>query len=52
MIIDSLDYIERYQLLSKDIYEGLLFLKSANMTIDLGVYPINKEVDPKNWTVA
>ena len=44
MIIDSLDYIERYHLLSKDIYEGLLFLKSADIAIDLGVYAINNNV--------
>jgi YhcH/YjgK/YiaL family protein len=44
MIIDTLDNISIYKNLSEDIYEGLLFLKSCNESIELGDYVINPNV--------
>ena len=44
MIIDTLDNIERYKSLSNDIYDGLLFLKSADKEIEIGEYTINRKV--------
>jgi YhcH/YjgK/YiaL family protein len=44
MIYDNLSNIELYQTLSADIYEGLTFLKQANLNISNGVYQINPRV--------
>ena len=44
MIVDSLDNIDIYKNVSKDIYEGLLFLKNVSPEIELGEYKINENV--------
>ena len=44
MIYDNLSNIELYQTFSADIYEGLTFLKQANLSISNGVYQINPRV--------
>ncbi|GAI99350.1 unnamed protein product [marine sediment metagenome] len=44
MVIDTFDNIERYKSLSNDIYEGLLFIKSADKEIEIGEYTINSKV--------
>lgn len=44
MIYDNLSYIELYKGLSPDIYEGLRFLKEADVNIATGVYQINPRV--------
>lgn len=44
MVVDSLDNIDIYKMLSPDIYEGLKFLKNAKPDIELGVFPINEKV--------
>jgi biofilm protein TabA len=44
MIIDTLDNIDIYKRLSKDVYEGLTFLKNINDKIELGTYDINNSV--------
>jgi len=44
MIIDSLNNIETYKALSKDIYAGLKFLQQAKSDIIIGEYPINNNV--------
>lgn len=41
MILDSLKNIEIYKGISKDIYEGLLFLAKASPEIEIGTYIIN-----------
>ena len=44
MVVDTLKNIEQYKGLSLDIYAGLQFLASAKSEIELGIYPINKNV--------
>ena len=44
MVVDTLKNIEQYKGLSPDIYAGLQFLASAKSEIELGIYPINKNV--------
>ena len=44
MIVDTLKNIEQYKGLSPDIYAGLQFLANAKLEIELGIYPINKNV--------
>jgi YhcH/YjgK/YiaL family protein len=44
MIVDTLQNIEQYKGLSPDIYAGLQFLANAKLEIELGIYPINKNV--------
>jgi biofilm protein TabA len=44
MVVDTLKNIEQYKGLSPDIYAGLQFLANAKSEIDLGIYPINKNV--------
>jgi len=44
MIIDHIKNINIYRDLSKDIYQGLLFISKVNPSIDIGVYPINGRV--------
>ena len=44
MIVDKLENIETYKGISEDIYAGLLFIANAKPTIELGKYPINKNV--------
>ena len=44
MVVDSLKNIGIYKGLSDDIYAGLKFLQQANEDIEVGVYPINKNV--------
>lgn len=44
MVVDTLKNIERYKGLSIDIYAGLQFLANAKSEIELGTYPINKNV--------
>ena len=44
MIYDKLDNIEIYKSLSKDIYEGLDFLRQASPDIANGVYQISPQV--------
>jgi len=44
MIVDKLKNIDIYRALSPDIYAGLTFLKNAQMDIEVGTYPINKNV--------
>ena len=44
MIYDKLDNIEIYKSLSKDIYEGLDFLRQASPDIANGVYQISPRV--------
>ena len=44
MVVDTLKNIERYKGLSTDIYAGLQFLANAKSEIELGTYPINKNV--------
>ena len=41
MIIDNLENLETYKSMSKDIYEGLTYIKSLDPNIALGIYPIN-----------
>ena len=45
MVVDTLKNIEQYKGLSSDIYAGLQFLASVNKKIELGIYPINKNVE-------
>ena len=45
MVVDTLKNIEQYKGLSPDIYAGLQFLASAKSEIELGIYPINKNVE-------
>jgi len=40
MIIDTLDNIEFYQQIDKDIYAGLIFIRDADPEIALGVYQL------------
>ena len=44
MVVDTLKNIEQYKGLSPDIYAGLQFLANAKSEIELGIYPINKNV--------
>ena len=44
MVVDTLKNIEQYIGLSPDIYAGLQFLANAKSEIELGIYPINKNV--------
>jgi len=44
MVVDTLKNIEQYKGLSLDIYAGLQFLANAKSEIELGIYPINKNV--------
>ena len=44
MIYDKLNNIALYKGLSKDIYEGLLFLNAATKDLENGVYVINPQV--------
>jgi len=44
MIVDTLDNIDVYKELSDDIYAGLLFLRSVDSDIELGVHTINSRV--------
>lgn len=44
MIIDTLDNIDIYKKLSKDIYEGLVYLNEIDNQIELGTYDINNNV--------
>ena len=44
MIYDNLSNIDLYKGLSPDIYEGLMFVREADATIDNGVYQINPKV--------
>ena len=44
MVVDTLKNIEQYKGLSADIYAGLQFLANAKSEIELGIYPINKNV--------
>jgi len=44
MIVDQLKNLETYKGISNDIYEGLKFLANAKPEIELGTYPINKNV--------
>lgn len=44
MILDQLSNIDIYKNLSEDIYAGLVFLANADIDIELGAYPINKNV--------
>jgi len=44
MILDTLVNIELYKSLSRNLYEGLSFLKSASVDISIGVYDINPDV--------
>lgn len=41
MIYDHISNIERYKTLSKDIYEGLKFIKNAKTDLATGSYEIN-----------
>ena len=44
MVVDTLKNLEQYKGLSPDIYAGLQFLANAKAEIELGIYPINKNV--------
>ena len=44
MIIDTLENINLYKKLSKDIYSGLIFLKNVDTKIELGIHVINNRV--------
>ena len=44
MVVDTLKNIKHYKGLSPDIYAGLQFLANAKSEIELGIYPINKNV--------
>ena len=44
MVYDKIDNIETYKGLSKDIYEGLKFLKNASPDLVCGVHEINPRV--------
>lgn len=44
MVYDKIDNIETYKGLSKDIYEGLKFLKNATPDLACGVHEINPRV--------
>lgn len=44
MIVDSIMNIDTYKDLSPDIYAGLKFIRDAKTTLELGVYPILKNV--------
>jgi len=44
VIVDKLENIDTYKGISEDIYAGLLFIANAKPNIDLGIYPINKNV--------
>lgn len=44
MVYDKIDNIETYKELSKDIYEGLKFLKEATSDLANGVHEINPRV--------
>jgi YhcH/YjgK/YiaL family protein len=44
MIVDTLDNIDSYKNLSPDIYAGLEFIRDVQPEIELGEYPINKNV--------
>jgi YhcH/YjgK/YiaL family protein len=44
MIVDQLKNLQTYKDISNDIYEGLKFLADAKPEIELGIYPINKNV--------
>ncbi len=44
MIIDNLKNIDIYKDISADIYAGLEFLQTAREDIEVGEYPINKNV--------
>jgi len=44
MILDTLENIELYKSLSKNLYDGLSFLKSATTGISIGVHDINSDV--------
>jgi biofilm protein TabA len=44
MLVDQLKNLETYQGVSPDNYEGLKFLANAKPDIELGTYPINKNV--------
>ena len=44
MIYDKIDKIAIYESLSKDIYEGLAFLRAVRQDIEIGVHVINPRV--------
>ncbi len=44
MIYDKIDNIATYEGLSKDIYEGLAFLRAMKEDIEIGVHVINPKV--------
>ncbi len=44
MILDQLKNIDIYKGISSDIYAGLKFLTTITSDIELGIYPINKNV--------
>ena len=44
MVYDKIDNIETYKGLSKDIYEGLKFLKNATPDLVCGIHEINPRV--------
>jgi YhcH/YjgK/YiaL family protein len=44
MIADSIDNIEIYKNISRDIYEGLQFLKKVSPDIEPGTYQVNENV--------
>ena len=44
MILDSIDNIDFYKNFHKDIYDGLLFLKTVSTDIAIGEYPISANV--------
>ncbi|HNQ68846.1 MAG TPA: YhcH/YjgK/YiaL family protein [Bacteroidales bacterium] len=54
MILDTLQNIETYKNISKDIYEGLKFIANAKHDIKIGDYFINdnvKAIVSEYWTV-
>ena len=44
MILDSFENIDIYKDLSSDLYQGLLYLKSIDMNISIGVHKVNSRV--------
>ena len=44
MIVDTVNNIEIYKSLSKDIYTGLKYIRDVDPDIELGEYQINKKV--------
>ena len=44
MIVDKIENIDTYKGISEDIYAGLKFIANAKSDIELGTYPINRNV--------